>query len=352
MSAPATLERAWHRRVGYLGPRGTFTEEALASQRDLRKADHVTLASMPRVLGAVGAGTLDLGFVALENSIGGSVNASLDSLVFDHALLIQREVVHDIRLSLMAPAGTRLRDVATVLSFPNALTQCRGFLAARLPRARTMEAPSTAEAAQRVSRCGDATLAAVGPSAAARLYGLDVLATDIQDLVDNHTRFVLVGRPELGIPPATGRDKTTIVCFQRGDRPGSLRSILEPFAARDINLTSLHSRPARRCRGDHCFVIDVQGHISDEAIADCLRELARTLVDVRFLGSYPARDGPRRSSADPHDSPDDATARRWVESLQASVRACRDAQAHEREGQDRWTPTLDARERQLTRSTR
>ena len=128
--------------------------------------------------------------------------------------------------------------------------------------------------------------AAVCPGRAGEVWGLDPLATDIEDHPDNETRFVLVGRR--GVPAATGHDKTSLVVFQRADAPGSLLAILQEFAARSINLTKLESRPTKRGLGDYCFLIDLEGHVSDELVADCLRALKIKQADVKFLGSYPA----------------------------------------------------------------
>ena len=134
--------------------------------------------------------------------------------------------------------------------------------------------------------------AAIAPRLAAERYGLAILAEDVEDHPENQTRFVPVARAR--VPRATGHDKTSIVCFQRADHPGSLHGILGQFAARNINLTKLESRPTKRNLGDYCFVIDLSGHLSDEVIADCLRDLHAGLAGVKFLGSYPAAgaDGP------------------------------------------------------------
>lgn len=274
-------------RVAYLGPPGTFTEEALLSQPDLADAELVAMRSMPEVLAATSAGEVDLGFVALENSIEGSVLLVLDRLVFDHSLLIQREVVLTIRENLLAPPGMTLAEVKRVVSFPDAMAQCRKFFAAQLPDAEIVAANSTAGAVQEVAENRPPGTAAVGAALAAKLYGLEVLAPDIEDTPGaNQTRFVLVANDR--IPAPTGHDKTSIVCFQRDDHPGSLHAILGQFTARNINLTKLESRPTKHSLGDYCFVIDLEGHVDDEVVADCLRDLRVQLGGVKFLGSYPA----------------------------------------------------------------
>jgi len=274
-------------RVAYLGPPGTFTEEALLAQADLAEADLVAKRSMPEVLAATASGDVDLGFVALENSIEGSVLLVLDRLVFDYKLLIQREAVLTVHQNLLAPPGMTLGEVKRVVSFPDAMAQCRRYFAESLPDAEIVAANSTAGAVRDVAENRAPGTAAVGAALAAKLYGLDVLAADIEDTPGaNQTRFVLVS--PAGIPAPTGHDKTSIVCFQRDDRPGSLHAILGQFTARNINLTKLESRPTKHSLGDYCFIIDLEGHVDDEVVADCLRDLRVQLGGLKFLGSYPA----------------------------------------------------------------
>ena len=273
-------------RIAFLGPPGTFTEEALLTQPDLAEEELVPMRSMTDVLAAAQAGHTDLGFVALENSIEGTVNISLDSLIFDNDLLIRREVVLPVSLALLAPPGTAVEDVERVVSFPHATAQCRDWFARHLPGVTLVASNSTAEAAEAVGHDRPAGTAAVGTVLAAKLYGLEVLAPSIGDHPDNATRFVLVARG--GVPAATGHDKTSIVCFQSADRPGNLHAILGQFAARNINLTKLESRPTKRGLGNYCFVIDLEGHVDDEVVADCLRDLHSMLAGLKFLGSYPA----------------------------------------------------------------
>jgi prephenate dehydratase len=304
-------------RISFLGPAGTFTEEALFTQPDYAEADLVPAATLIEALEAVGNGGSTLAFVPIENSIEGAVNATVDSLIFEVDLLIQREVVLDVHLHLAAQPGTELGAVTRVLSIPVASAQCRRYLAAQLPNAEIVATNSTAEAARIVSKEPQPGAAALAPRLAAELYGLEVIAQGVEDHSDNQTRFVALART--GVPAPTGHDKTSIVCFQREDRPGSLHAILSEFAARSINLTKLESRPSKRGLGNYCFLIDLEGHIADEVIADCLRVLHAELAGVKFLGSYPAagEQGPAaRARADTAWREADA----WVNSLRSQIR--------------------------------
>ncbi|HEX8771816.1 MAG TPA: prephenate dehydratase, partial [Acidimicrobiales bacterium] len=230
-------------RIAFLGPPGTFTEEALLGQSDLAEAELVALRSMRDVLQATQAGDVDLGFVALENSIEGTVRLVLDGLVFEHDLLIQREVELAVNQNLLGPPGLALSDVRRVVSFPDALAQCQRFFKQKLPAVEVVAANSTAEAVKAVGESRPPATAALGSALAGKLYALEVIAADIDDHPENRTRFVVVARN--GIPAPTGHDKTSIVCFQQADRPGSLHAILGQFTARNINLTKLESRPTK-----------------------------------------------------------------------------------------------------------
>jgi prephenate dehydratase len=274
-------------RIAFLGPRGTFTEEVLRTQTDLAAATLLPMPSFVEVLTAVSEGQADSGLVAIENSIEGTVPVTLDQLIFERDLLIVRELVLPITQNLLVKPGTELADVRHVVSFPHALAQCRGWLGEHLPLAAEVAATSTAEAVRQVAEGDDPSVAAVANRLAAELYGLEVLAAEIEDHPDNATRFVLVAPPMAGIPAPTGHDKTSIVCFQPDDRPGSLHGILGQFSARDINLVKLESRPTKQSLGEYCFVIDFEGHIADEVVADALRNLHATLQSVKYLGSYP-----------------------------------------------------------------
>jgi prephenate dehydratase len=302
--------------IAFLGPAGTFTEEALLGEPDYAAAALESRATITEVLESVDRGEVDLGFVPMENAIDGTVRDTLDALVFDFDLLIQREVVLDVHLHLMAAPGTREKDVRRVLSFPVALGQCRRFVAEHLPEAEVVAANSTAGAAQQLGEHPEPGTAAIAPRLAAQLYGLSLVTEDVEDYAGNQTRFVAVARA--GVPHPTGHDRTSIVCFQSADRPGSLHGILGQFAARSINLTKLESRPTKRGLGDYCFVIDLDGHLDDEVVADCLRDLRAGLATVKFLGSYPAA-GPhapaRRRQADEAWREADA----WLEGLRGQI---------------------------------
>ena len=304
--------------VAYFGPPGTFTEEALLTQADLAACARTDQRSVPDVIGAVERSEFDVGLVPIENMIEGSVSVTLDTLAFDSELLIQREIDLPVSLNLCAKPGVGLTDIATVISFPHAIAQCRGWLAKKLPQADTGAAHSTADAAASVSRSKRHDMAAICNQLAADRYGLQVLATEIEDHPENQTRFVLVGR---GVPASTGHDKTTIVCFQREDRPGSLLAILQEFAARAINLSKLESRPTKRGLGDYCFFIDIEGHIADELVADALRNLAAKQAEVKYLGSYPVG-GPLEAGVERRRAHGRAWkhAAVWVEQLRAQIR--------------------------------
>lgn len=305
-------------RVGFLGPFGTFTEQAVRSQPDLGSGELVAFRSVPDVLDAVDNADVDFGVVPIENSIEGTVNFTQDALSFDYNLLIQRELVLDIEHCLMAMPGTSLADITTVLSIPVATAQCHRYLREQVGHAEVQAANSTADAAKTVASNGVAGVAAIAPKNAATLYGLNILATDIADHAGNQTRFVVVGKS--GLPAPTGNDITGIVVFQRADEPGSLISILQEFAARRVNITNLLSRPTKDGGlGDYCFVMYLEGHIADELVADALRALHAKQGGVKFLGSYPAH------SAHVHTTREHADGRwqqadDWIEQLRLTIR--------------------------------
>ena len=302
--------------VGYLGPAGTFTEQAIYSQPDLAAMNHRPINSIIDVLQAVETGEVDLGLVAIENMIEGSVTATLDALAFDTDLHIQREVIIDVNLNLLARPGATLESVKRVRSYPVAHAQCRNYLAEHLPDAVFEAANSTADAARSLAASDDGTTAVIAPLRSAEVYGLEVLAGNIADHAENQTRFVLVAADVVAAP--TGHDKTSMVVYQRSDVPGSLIGILGEFAARAINLTSLQSRPTKASLGQYCFLIDCEGHIADEVVADALRNLSMKTSRVKFLGSYPSAsaddDDHRMNEVELH------RAAAWIDGLRGRIR--------------------------------
>lgn len=287
-AAAPTVSSGGGLRAGFLGPWGTFTEQALRTQPDLVEGELVPFTTMDDVLVATASGVVDVGFVAIENSIEGGVNVTSDTLAFEVDVLIQREVVIGVQQHLMGLPGASVADLRQVVSIPHATAQARSFLRRELPDVTSRAVSSTSEGARTVAELGDPTVGAIGNELAAEIYGLEILARDIEDHPENQTRFVAV-RPGV-VPAPTGHDKTSIVVAQRADRPGSLLAILQEFAARSINLTKLESRPTKKALGEYCFLLDLEGHVADDVVADCLRALRTKHGSVKFLGSYPSAD--------------------------------------------------------------
>ena len=276
--------------VAYLGPAGTFTETAARLILGSEEPDElVACGDIGEVLRLVEDGHAGRGVVPIENTLEGSVAATLDALAFDTDLLIGGELEVGVTLVAAALPGTTLGEVTEVHSHPIALSSCRRWLSATLGEAERVPATSTARAAQTIAEEGGPRLAIVNPLAAER-YDLEVVARDIADRAANSTRFVVVGRK---LPAPTGWDKTSVVVFIDENRPGALLQLLEIFAERDLNLTKIESRPTKAELGEYCFFLDVEGHLADERVGDALAAVKRTHRDVKVLGSY-RRSGARR----------------------------------------------------------
>jgi len=317
MSTAAAGSSTTPTKVGYLGPEGTFTEQAMLRVPELAAAEPVPFNLMTDVLFAVEDGRIDLGVVPVENAIEGTVNAIVDAMAFDVDVLVQREIVEPVSLNLVARSGTDLSAVERVHAIPVASSQCRRWLREHLPNVEYVAASSNADAARTVATGDDPGAAAIANPRAAEVYGLDILASEIEDHPENQTRFVVVART--GVPKPTGHDKTSIVVFQRADRPGSLLAILQEFAARSINLSLLLSRPTKTSLGDYCFLLDLDGHVSDPVVADCLRTLRATQANVKFLGSYPAA-GPAGPETRAEVEERFTEAEDWLSSIRAQIR--------------------------------
>jgi prephenate dehydratase len=288
--------------LAYLGPAGTFTETA--ARLTAADDDLVAKGDVSEVLRAVEEGTVARGVVPIENTLEGSVTATLDALAFDTGLLIEGELELPVTLVLAAPAGTALAEIKAVHSHAVALASCRRWLTANLPQRERIQTTSTARAAQLVAEGAGAEAAIVNPLAAER-YGLEVLARNVADAAGNSTRFVVVGR-RLQAP--TGWDKTSLVVFIQENRPGALLQLLEIFAERDLNLTKIESRPTKAEMGEYCFFLDVEGHLADERVGDALAAVKRTHRDVKLLGSY-RRSGARATAEADRIAADDTAYR-------------------------------------------
>jgi len=277
--------------IGYLGPRGTFTEEALRAAVDEempggRTRQFVPFASLPETIEAVATGEVDCAVVPIENSIEGSVSATLDMLAHEiDNLQIVREIRHPIRHNLLARPGVTLEQITKVVSHPHANAQCRMWLRRNLPGREVEAANSTANAVEKVASVAE-PWAAIGNRLAGVRYGCEVLEADIEDHKDNETRFVFLARQrerQDWFEPY----KTSVACEIAKDQPGALLLILQEFAFRHINLTKIESRPLKRRLGDYVFIVDLEGKVDDGPVADALRCLCCKLPRVKVLGSYP-----------------------------------------------------------------
>lgn len=268
-------------RCAFLGPMGTHSHEAVLSLCG-PDVEPVPYATIEEVFTAVERGKAETGLAPIENSVEGSVNATLDALAFESDLEIQAEVIRDIHHMLCVAPGVGLADITRIVSHPQAIAQSRRWITEHLLGKPIDAATSTADAVRLAVE--EPGVAAVGSEFAAKTYGAEVLSDAIEDYAGNQTRFVLVGR---GIHERTGDDKTSLALFMKADRPGTLHMILSEFAFGGINLSKIQSRPTRKALGDYMFFIDLAGHLEDENVRlalDCLRLKLRR---VKVLGSYP-----------------------------------------------------------------
>jgi prephenate dehydratase len=277
-------------RYAYLGPEGTFTEQALRSLPAAAKAELQPCSTVTLALDAVRGGEADGAVVPIENSVEGSVPVTLDELATGEPLMITREMTVPIAFSLLAATGTTRDDVRRIATHPHAAAQTRRWCALHLPEAEVVHTTSTAHAAFMLTQPDAEWQAAIAAPVAGEHYRLATLATGIGDNPDALTRFVLVSRPGTP-PPPTGRDKTSIVAFMRDDHPGALMEILDQLTMRGVNLTRIESRPTGAALGNYCFSIDCEGHVQDARVGEALMGLRRVCADVRFLGSYERHDG-------------------------------------------------------------
>ncbi|MBI2867690.1 MAG: prephenate dehydratase [Chloroflexi bacterium] len=271
-------------KLAYLGPPGTFGEEAaLLYNQSQRHARLVPLPSHAAVATAIVSGMADDGVMAIENSMEGSVNETLDTLIQNDRLRIRHELVLPIRQNLLVRPGVETAAVKVIYSHTQALGQCRGFLERCFPKAQLVAALSTTAAVEQMLASAEPA-AAIGTGRAAELYKAEVLARDIQGNPNNVTRFVIVA---LSDSPRTGRDKTSIAFSFSEDKPGQLYGVLGEFAQRTINLAKVESRPAKLELGKYYFLVDLEGHREDPPVRDALEAVRRRAGVLKVFGSYP-----------------------------------------------------------------
>ena len=270
-------------KYAYLGPAGTFTEAALlqiTNQDDLL----TPYANVTAALDAVRSGECAKALVPIENSVEGVVARTLDELAMGKPLVITAETTLPVSFALMSLPATEKTNIKSIATHPHAESQCRTFIAKNFPHAEVIETASTAAAAQGLA--AGKYDAAIASPAAAKNYGLKIIAENIGDNENAITRFVLVETPG-NQPKATGTDRTSLAVFIALDHAGALLEILTEFAKHDVNLSFIQSRPTGRELGHYHFIIDAQGHIDDPAVAAAVTGLRSICEDIRFLGSYP-----------------------------------------------------------------
>ena len=269
-------------KIGFLGPRGTFSHEAMMIYANGMECISVEYNSISDILYAVERGELDEAIIPIENSLEGAVNVTLDMLALEVNLMIKGELILEVKQNFIVKKGTEESEIRQILSHPQAIGQCRRFITSRFPEAEVKLVYSTANGAKTVSE-SDGTLAAIGSVAAAEAYNLDILFEGIQDENINFTKFVIISKND---SDRTGNDKTSIV-FSTEDKPGSLYRVLEIFNLWDINMTKIESRPAKKHLGSYVFFVDIEGHRTDRDVVDALKMIKRKTTFYKFLGSYP-----------------------------------------------------------------
>ena len=270
-------------RIAYLGPAGTFTEQAaVLFAGDNAHPDFVAYSSITASAEAVAQREVDVAIVPFENSLAGAVGETHDLIIHQLNLFIVDELIIPIEHCLIAAPDADTSEIRVIYSHPQALGQCQRYLTRRFPDARTEATLSTSQAVARAVEVGD-QVAAIAPRRAAVLHSAEILEIGIEDDHRNATRFVVLAHND---HDPTGDDKTTML-FSTANRPGALLRVLTHFADADINLTRIESRPARERLGSYLFLIDCDGHRSDPALANALERLEPELDRLRIIGSYP-----------------------------------------------------------------
>jgi prephenate dehydratase len=275
-------------KMAYLGPRCTFCEEAALGYIDESSCELVPYPSIESVFSAVNRGEINSGIVPIENSCEGAVNQTLDLLAYEYNLKICGEVLLPVKQNLLIRPGIELKEISRITSHPQALAQCRRYLSVNFPDVEYIDVTSTAEAARRVANSTE-PWAAVGTERAAQAYGLIIGNSNIQDNVNNETRFIIISQcaSNDGSYLHIENAKTSLLLYLL-NRPGALFKALEQFYIHDINLSKIESRPAQTRVGDYLFFIDIEGHQLEPQVKKALEGLKTLAHDVRILGSYPS----------------------------------------------------------------
>lgn len=301
------------RTYSYLGPAGTFTEIALSQVAEAQGQNWRPVHNIAEALNDVVTGTSDYAMIAIENSIDGGVAVAQDALATIPDLRIVGEYLVPVSFVLVARPGTRLEDVTVINAHPVAYGQCQQWLQEHLPSHQHLPATSNVLAAASLLE-GSHADAAIAPPTITDHYDLELLASDIGDNQNAVTRFVLVSRT-VPVGPRTGADKTSLIVELPEDRPGALLDLLEQFSTRGVNLSLLASRPIGDELGRYRFVIDADGHVFDERVADALLGVRRFSPNVIFLGSYPRADRRQITPADEHENDVFVEAREWLRTV-------------------------------------
>ncbi|MTE24268.1 prephenate dehydratase [Microbacterium sp. ZXX196] len=306
------------RTYSYLGPAGTFTEAALAQVEEARGQAWRPVANVGAALADVASGRSHGAMIAIENTVEGGVSSAQDALANTPGLRIIGEYLVPVSFVLVAPRGTRLEDVTDVAAHPVAYAQCLEWLGRNVPGHTQVIAASNVASAMGVLDGSLPAHAAIAAPGVVNHYDVDVLAEGIGDNPDAVTRFVLVTRTVVP-PEKTGADKTSLIVELPKEVPGALVEMLEQFATRGINLSLIQSRPIGDRLGRYRFVIDADGHVSDERMADALKGLKRFSPHVMFLGSYPRADRERVHAEARYADESFADARDWLRGILAGA---------------------------------
>jgi len=272
-----------NKKIAYLGPPGTFSEEAaLVFDKTARLLPFPSIRAVANAV-ALSVGGVEEGIVPIENSIEGAVPDTLDLLIHESGVMIKHELVWPIRQNLVAKPGININDVKVLYSIPHALGQCRDFVGLHFPKVTVVAALSTAAAVEEMMASSQPS-AAIGTARAAEIYGAVILAKGIQDKASNETRFVILAKEDHA---PTGHDKTSLCFAFSDDRPGVLVEVMQVFSQKGINLSKVESRPSKDILGRYIFLIDLDGHREDAIVKKALDEVRTKTSMLKIFGSYP-----------------------------------------------------------------